>query len=133
MTPALSDITGERPIVIYDGECPYCRRQVDRIHRMDKRGVFDCVPRQAEGLDQRYPRLAEGDFNTGMRLIEPDGTIHVAADAVYHIARRLPATGWFAWLYRVPGLKQICRAVYAWIARNRMKLGRCTDETCEIG
>ncbi|QNN22027.1 DUF393 domain-containing protein [Planctomycetales bacterium ZRK34] len=122
-----------RPIVVYDGECPYCRRQVGKMQRRDDDGVFDYVPRQTEGLEQRFPKLAEGDFNTGLRLIEPGGEIFVAGDAVYHIARRL--RGWrnWAWLYQVPGLKQLFRAVYAQIARNRQKLGPCTDDQCNIG
>ena len=122
-----------RPIVVYDGACPYCRKQVGRMKQRDVDEVFDYVPRQTEGLEQRFPRLAEGDFNTGLRLIEADGTIFVAGDAIYHIARRL--RGWrnWAWLYRIPGLKQIFRAIYAWIARNRQKLGPCTDERCDLG
>jgi predicted DCC family thiol-disulfide oxidoreductase YuxK len=122
-----------RPIVVYDGECPYCRKQVGKMKRHDVDEVFDYVPRQTEDLEQRFPKLAEGDFNTGLRLIETDGTIFVASDAIYHIARRL--RGWrnWTWLYRVPGLKQLLRAIYAWIARNRSKLGPCTDERCDIG
>lgn len=121
-----------RPVVIYDGACPYCRRQIQRMRRLDDRDTFEYVPRQAEGLEQRFPKLAEGDFNTGMRLVEPGGAIHVGADAVYHIARRLRVGRWVAWLYRVPVLHQIARGIYGWIARNRMKLGPCTDETCGI-
>jgi len=101
------------------------------MQQRDADETFEYTPRQTEGLTERFPKLAEGDFNTGMRLVEPDGTIHVGADAVYHIARRL--RGWrnLAWLYRIPGLKQLCRAGYAWIARNRQKLGPCDDQTCD--
>lgn len=122
-----------RPIVVYDGACPYCRRQVNKMKRRDVDDVFDYVPRQTEGLEQRFPKLATGDFDTGLRLIEPGGAIHVAGDAIYHIARRL--RGWrnWAWLYRIPGLKQLFRVIYAWIARNRQRLGPCTDDRCDVG
>ena len=78
-------------VVVYDGECPFCQRQIARIRRRDSLGRFEYVPRQSAGLTERFPALAEGDFDTGMRLIKPDGSIYVGADSVYHIARQLPA------------------------------------------
>ena len=123
----------DQPTVVYDGECAYCRRQVQKMQRRDPDRIFAYVPRQTEGLTDRFPKLAEGDFNAGMRLIHEDGSISVGADAVYNIARRL--VGWkrLAWLYRVPGLQQVFRAGYGWIAKNRHRLAkRCEDGACEI-
>ena len=48
--------------------------------------MFELVARQTEGPTERFPTLAEGDFNTGMRLITPDGAKLVGADAAYQIA-----------------------------------------------
>jgi len=45
----------DRPVVIYDGACAYCRRQIDRIRRRDADDVFAYVPRQTPGLEQRFP------------------------------------------------------------------------------
>ena len=129
MSPAATS----RPVVVYDGECPFCRRQVSRMQARDPDQAFEYVPRQLPGLEERFPCLAEGDFNTGMRLIHPDGSVRVGADAVYEIARRL--TGWkrWAWLYRVPGLGLLFRAAYAWIARNRYRLGKpCESGSCGV-
>ena len=122
-----------RPVVIYDGECVFCRRQVERMKRRDADDAFEYVPRQAEGIERRFPKLTEGDFSTGMRLAYPDGTVSVGADAIYAIARRL--RGWrnFAWLYRVPLLHGFFRGAYGWIARNRSRLSKrnCEDGACE--
>lgn len=112
-----------RSILVYDGQCSFCRRSVDRIARRDHSGTFEFVARQTEGLTERFPKLAEGDFNTGMRLITPDDAIHVGADAAYQIARRLRYWRRIAWLYHVPGIHWVTRAVYAWIAANRQSLG----------
>ncbi|MBI1373506.1 MAG: DUF393 domain-containing protein [Phycisphaera sp.] len=132
-TPHATGATPARPVIVFDGDCPFCRQQIAKIRRMDRHDVFEYVPRQAEGLEQRFPKLAEGDFNTGMRLVHVDGTIDIGADAVYGIARRVGWWRWFAWLYRVPVLKQICRAGYAWIARNRQRLGKtCDNGACKI-
>ena len=122
-----------RSVVVYDGECSFCLKQVGRMKRRDTAGVFEYVPRQSEGLMQRFPKLAEGDFNSGMRLANPDGSIDVGADAVYQIARRLSGWKLVAWLYRVPVLNWISRSGYGWIAKHRYQLAkRCESGVCEV-
>lgn len=123
-----------RPVVVYDGECPFCQRQVRRMKRRDTATIFDYLPRQTEGLEERFPKLSEGDFNTGMRLVNPDGSVSAGADAVYHIARRLKGWQRLAWLYRVPVLQWIFRSAYTWIAKNRYRLAKkCENGICEVG
>ena len=62
------------------------------------------------------------------KLITPDDDVHVGADAAYQIARRLPCWRRIAWLYKVPGIHWLTRAVYAWIAANRQSLGGKSDD-----
>ncbi|MCG8406291.1 MAG: DUF393 domain-containing protein [Phycisphaerales bacterium] len=120
-------------VVVYDGQCQFCINQIARIRAWDKRECFEYTPRETPGLDERFPKLAEGDFNTGMRLITPEGQIHVGADAVYEIARQLPGWGMLAWLYRVPGIHALSRWAYAWVAAHRKSLGRtCEGGACRI-
>ena len=136
MSTTLSCETSEvsaRPAVVYDGECSFCARQIEKFKSRDTDRIFEYVPRQAEGIDHRFPMLAEGDFNTGMRLVHTDASVSVGADAIYHIARRLKVWRWYAWLYRVPGLNGLCRAAYGWIARNRYRLAKkCDDGSCAL-
>lgn len=121
-----------KPIVVYDGECAFCVRQIGRIRRMDAAAHFDYVPRQEPTLEKRFPILAESDFNTGIRLIGTDGSVTVGADAMYEVMRRLPRLRLVAWLYRVPGIHGLCRALYAWIAANRQRLSRyCDTGACD--
>ena len=102
-----------------------------RIRKYDRHGRFEYLPRQTPGLTGRFPALDRAGFDTGMRLIAPDGQIYVGADAVYHIARRLRYSCLFAWLYRVPGIHLLARSVYAWVAANRQSLSaECDDGTC---
>ncbi len=121
-----------RSTLVYDGDCSFCRRWVARIAHRDRSGTFEFVPKQTEGLTERFPKLDEGDFNTGMRLITPDDAIHVGADAAYQIACHLRYWRWIAWLYFVPGIHSLTRALYAHIAANRQSQGgRCDDGTCK--
>ena len=138
MITELTNALRRRSILVYDGHCSFCRRWVARIARMDRSDTFELVARQTDGLTKRFPRLVEGDFDTGMRLITPDDAIHVGADAAYQIVRRLRYLRRIAWLYHVPGIHWLTRTVYAWIAANRQSLGgnrlvggKCDDETCK--
>ena len=132
MKPEMTNALPRVSTLVYDGDCSFCRRWVARIARRDRKGEFEFVARQTEGLTQRFPKLVEGDFNAGMRLITPDHAIYVGADAAYRIARRLRYWRGIAWLYHVPGIHWLTRAVYAWIAAHRQSLGgKCDDGICK--
>ena len=124
----------ERPVVVFDGTCGFCRKQVARIQRWDHADQFAFVSSHEPNLLQHYPQLAGEDLDAGMRLIEPSGAMFAGADAVHAIARRLPRFKWLAPLYRVPGMKQLARLIYGWIARRRHQLGQtCSpDGACRI-
>ena len=130
-----TDVTKAPPrksTLVYDGDCSFCRRWVARIARRDSKGELELVARQTAGLIERFAKLGEDDFNTGMRLITPDATVHVGADAAYEIARRLRYWRRIAWLYHVPGIHRLTQTLYAWIAANRQSLGRkCDEGTCK--
>ena len=123
-----------RPVIVYDGECRFCLWSVGRIRRFDRNGRFEYLPCQTAGIEERFPILSSSDFNTGLRLIHAGGQVDVGADAVYQIYRQLPPWNLFTGVYRIPGLKQLFRAGYGLIARNRHRFGRveCADEVCEI-
>ena len=132
MKVAMTNALPRKSTVVYDGQCSFCRRWVARIARRYRNDALEFVARQTKGLTKRFPRLVEGDFNTGMRLITPDDAIHVGADAAYQIACHLRYWRWIAWLYHVPGIHSLTRALYAHIAANRQSQGgRCDDGTCK--
>jgi len=112
-----------RCVVVYDGQCPFCTRGMERIRRRDRRQCFTLLPSQTPDLLTRFPRLAEHDLSSGLRVILPTGEVRVGADAVFEISRRLPGWRWIAWLYRVPPVKTVARWCYRWTAVNRRRLG----------
>jgi predicted DCC family thiol-disulfide oxidoreductase YuxK len=111
-----------RPVIVYDGDCAFCRAQVARIRAWDRAGRFETVPRRTPGIDDRFPILREADFNAGMRVVIGTGEAYVGTDAVHAIMSRLPRWRLVAWLYHVPGVRGVARVLYAWIARNRARL-----------
>jgi predicted DCC family thiol-disulfide oxidoreductase YuxK len=127
--PVMSQSADVLPVVVYDGACRFCRAQIARIQRWGGAGRFEFVPSSTPGLFERFPTLQASDLSTGLRLVQ-GGQVSVGAEAVYRIARVLPRTRWFAWLYRVPGLHGLAQRLYGWVAARRYRLaGRC-DEGC---
>lgn len=124
----------ERKIaIVYDGECTFCIDQIERIKTMDRDECFEYIPRQVPDLDERFPVLKDMNFEEGMRLIDNEGRVHVGADAVYQIGKRLPGVKLVAWAYVLPGIKQIVRLGYKWVAANRKRLGRtCENKACRL-
>lgn len=125
-------MTTAEPVIVYDGECRFCDWSVRRIKKLDRQKQFEYLPRQAPGVEERFPVLAASDFNTGLRLID-DPRVFVGADAVHQIYRRIPPYHLIAWAYALPGLRQLFRFGYALVALNRHRFGRmeCAD-ACEV-
>jgi predicted DCC family thiol-disulfide oxidoreductase YuxK len=113
----------DRPTLIYDGACGFCRRSVDLVRRWDREQRITLIPFQDQARVAAFaiplPALA-----AAMHLLLPDGRVLAGADAVPEILRLLPRKGWWAWAFRAPGALPVARRVYAWIARRRHCLVR---------
>jgi predicted DCC family thiol-disulfide oxidoreductase YuxK len=59
---------------------------------------------------------------TAMQLVLPEGRVVAGADAVPELLRRIRGLGWLATVFALPGVRPLARHVYAWIARNRMRI-----------
>jgi predicted DCC family thiol-disulfide oxidoreductase YuxK len=125
--------SNKRASVIYDGECQFCIARIADIRKFDSDQRLEYLPWQDEDTQKRFPQISGRNLDDGMLLIEPDGSIHVAADAMYHIGMRLPKWRRIAPLYNVPGLKQLGRLGYSIVAANRRRLGQiCTNGVCKL-
>jgi len=113
----------ERPTLIYDGECGFCRSSVDLARSWDREHRLDTVPFQDQERVAAFgiplPALA-----AAMHLVLPDGRVFAGADAVPEILRLLPGKRWLAPLFRLPGVLPVARRLYGWIARRRRCLVR---------
>lgn len=107
----------ERPVLIYDDSCGFCRRWVRRLKRWDRRDAVQLLPLQ----DPRAPELAGRSREALQRaahLVRPDGRVFAGAAAARELCAFLPL-GWFpALVLRVPGVLPIAERMYNWIARK---------------
>jgi predicted DCC family thiol-disulfide oxidoreductase YuxK len=114
---------GDVATLIYDGECAMCRGSaLWLMRRALSAGRLEILPCRAGERRERFPQVAEAECMTAMQLVLPDGRVLSGADAVPELLRRIRGWGWVAAVFALPGIRPLARRVYAWIARNRMKI-----------
>ena len=111
--------TGRKPLLIYDGECEFCKTHVARLRRRSG-GALEFIPYQeAAG---RIGAIDERDLRHAVHLVEPDGRVTRAAEAIFR-ALAVGGRRRLLWMYRhVPGFARASEAGYRWAARHRGKL-----------
>jgi len=106
----------ERPLVVWDGDCGFCRRSVEHLRaRAGERIAFE--PYQA--AHPRFPDIPREAFAASVHLVEPDGRVSRGAEAVY---RALGISGSRSLLraYRfVPGFASLSEWGYRRVAAHR--------------
>ena len=119
--------------IIYDGECGFCKKQIDRIKGLDRVSQFQYEVRQSESLLIDFPEMKEFENVDGLRFSSLHHKAYVGADAVYQIYSRLFPFKMIAWCYKIPGLNMIFKRIYKWISDNRQRLsGNCENQKCDI-
>jgi predicted DCC family thiol-disulfide oxidoreductase YuxK len=114
--------------LIYDAECSMCRASaLWLMRRALSGGALEILPCRSSVRRERFPQVAEEACLTAMQLVLPDGRILSGADAVPELLRRIRGWGWVAGVFALPGIRPVARRLYAWIARNRMRI------SCAVG
>ena len=107
-------------LLVYDGECGFCRFGIDVIRRFDRHGVFGFCPFGhpiAEGLLADVPEEARYEQ---MHLATPSGLLS-GTDAAKAVLRELP----FGRLASRVGIHRL----YPLIVRYRWVLGRFISQS----
>ncbi|MGB3455501.1 MAG: DUF393 domain-containing protein [Litorimonas sp.] len=124
--------------VFHDGDCPVCRWEVALYERFDvhDRVVWTDI---AATDDERLPRGKARSELLGVfhvRELGPSGpseTWHVGVDAFARIWRALPGFRHAAFLFSVPGLRQLAEVGYRlflkWQSWHRVRRGDA--ESCD--
>jgi predicted DCC family thiol-disulfide oxidoreductase YuxK len=106
-----------RPLLIFDGDCHFCRRWVERWRELTN-GAVEYAPFQEAA--SRFPEIPREAFENAVHFIERDGTVHRAAEAVFRSLDTTRGGRLLVWCYEhVPGFAPAVEVAYASIARNR--------------
>jgi predicted DCC family thiol-disulfide oxidoreductase YuxK len=123
----------EADLVIYDGNCAFCRGQVARLARWDGRQRLVFVSLHDRWVAERFPDLSREQLLQQMYVVTRDGRRYAGAEALRYLTRRLPRLWPLAPLLHIPFSLAFWDWIYRRIARRRYqlnRLGRC-DDACE--
>jgi len=120
-----------RPVLIYDGDCRFCVEQVSRLERLVN-GAVRMQSFRDPGVLKRHPELTRAQCERAIQLVEPGGRSHSGAEAIATTLGLRPVLAPLAWLYYLPGIRQIADWGYRLVARNRFDSDRdiCIHDAC---
>lgn len=109
----------ERPVMIFDGDCVFCRAWIARWHAATGARV-EYRPQQAADIRERFPEIPIADLKEAVCLITTDGAVYRGARAVFECEAVGADTHWPLWGHtHMPGFALVTEAAYRLIARNR--------------
>ena len=114
--PTARNVPG-RPLLIYDGDCGFCKYWVRYWQALTGPGVT-YAPYQEVG--ERYPEIPVAAFQRAVQYVAPDGKIASGAEAVVLSLSHAAGKGFWLTLYRrVPAFAVIAEDIYAFVAAHR--------------
>lgn len=123
--------------LLYDGQCPFCRREAQWLQRRDRHGRLALEDISVPGFDASRFGVTQTEVMGVMHGVFPDGRI-VHKVAAFREAYRVVGLGWLLAPTGWPGLRWVADRFYEWFARNRVTIGRyfggpaCESGTCQI-
>ncbi|MFN9342427.1 MAG: thiol-disulfide oxidoreductase DCC family protein [Planctomycetota bacterium] len=137
----------ERPradIVIYDGECQFCCRQVARLDWLDRGGRLAFLSLHDPAVAALLPGMSHEELMKEMLVLPAAAAnrqprpVHGGAAAARYLSRRLPLLWWLAPLLHLPGSLPLWSWAYHLVARNRYRWNKargkadCATGSCDL-
>ena len=114
--------------VLFDGDCQFCRRWVDRMDPILAPRGFVFLPLQTPWV-RAFFHFPENQLLGEMRVLLRNGETHGGADAIIALAKYV----WWGWplvaLAQVAGMRRAFRAAYRRVAARR----HCLTGACSVG
>ncbi len=118
------------PTILFDGTCPFCRKQVVRLNALTRgRVAFESA--YDPGVRERFPMVPQQGMLGEMKFVDANGRLFGGAAA---IAQAFITSGGIlglgARLYGLPPVRWIADAAYKRAAAKRMRLKQACDDSC---
>ncbi|NNN05625.1 MAG: DUF393 domain-containing protein [Elusimicrobia bacterium] len=115
----------ERPLLIFDGDCGFCRLWIERW-RAATGGAVDYEPYQSAAA--RFPQVPPAAFAEAVHFVAPDGRVRRGADAVFAAlaAAGGPNRVWAELYERAPLFGRASERAYAFVAARRPLFSQLT-------
>lgn len=112
----------DREVVIFDGNCRFCRKQVERLRSWDRNKRLAFVSLHDPWVAEHCPDLSHELLMEEMFVIDRHGRRHGGAAAFRYLTRRLPPLYPLAPLLHIPGSLSFWRWAYRQVAKRRYRL-----------
>src|ERR1700730_5091258 len=99
-----------RPLLIFDGQCGFCRIWIQYWKQVTGPGVEYAA---AEDVSASYPDIPREDYGKSVQLVMPEGEVLSGARAVFTTLTHAPGMAWVLWAYQhLPGFAPVTQAAY---------------------
>jgi predicted DCC family thiol-disulfide oxidoreductase YuxK len=106
-----------KPLVVFDGDCRFCRRWIERWREMTG-GAVEYEPYQETAI--RFPEIPREHFEEALHFIDRDGIVYRGAEAVFRSLGKVRGGRALIWCYEhVAGFALVTETAYRFVARNR--------------
>ncbi len=112
----------EKHLILWDGDCEFCRRTILIIRGKDRQGLFTDSPYQSAPSPPMTPELTAA-CERAAHVITADGKTLRAGRASLFILERI-GWGWFARLLALPPMIWFVEIAYRIVAQNRPLFAR---------
>jgi predicted DCC family thiol-disulfide oxidoreductase YuxK len=112
-----------RPVLLYDADCKLCRFVARVVARLDRRRSLALLGLDDTSADRLLEHVPDNERGSSLRLVLPDGHMVSAGSAAIGVLERLPSTRPLAQLVAMLHAQPAAEALYAFVARNRDRLG----------
>ncbi len=113
-----------KPLLIFDGDCGFCRRWVARWQAMTEDRV-DYAPSQE--VQERFPEIPPEQFDLSVVLVTPSGETYTGAEAVFQSLAHAPGQRAWLWCYHhIRGFRPVTEAFYRFVASHRQPFSALT-------
>lgn len=112
----------ERPLLLFDGGCPFCRATARVIARLDRARRLAMLDRDDEAAAPYVARIPADDVQASWQLIEPTGVRLMHGPAAIRLLEHLPPTRWLGRALRIFRMTVLATAVNRVLGRIRKPL-----------
>lgn len=124
-----------KDVVLFDGECRFCRSQIAILRWLDWFKRLEFVSLHDSSVISRFPDLSYDQLMEQMWVVTPEGEQFGGANAVRYLTRSLPSLYLLAPLLHIPGSLPVWSFLYRCVARLRYRIAgksSCENGTCEV-
>jgi predicted DCC family thiol-disulfide oxidoreductase YuxK len=118
-------MTMDRPVLLYDGDCRFCRASARAVAALDRRRSFAILPLDDPAAAPLLASVPPERRGESMSVVQPDGWVLSAGDALIELTRVLPGGELLASAaWRNQGLRRLFGRGYRLVAGRRALLSR---------